>query len=142
MISVNPLEYLNAFKTLYAKCVGPVCQKHGITRMELDILFFLANNPCFDTAADMVERRFLSKSQVSASVRLLSERGCLRKEYQGNNRKTAHLRICDAALEIVADGRKAQESFFSIMVRGIPREELDGMRRCMECMQKNIKEYL
>lgn len=142
MIPPNPLEHQNAFKTLYSKCVGPVCQKHNITRMELDILLFLANNPCFDTATDIIEIRYLSKSQVSASVNLLHERGYLKKEYQEHNRKTAHLRICAQASEIVEDGRKAQERFFSIMVWGIPEGELDIMKQCMEHMQKNIDNYL
>ena len=39
MIPLNLLEHQNAVKALYSKCVGPVCQKHDITRMELDILF-------------------------------------------------------------------------------------------------------
>ena len=33
-------ENQNAIKTLYAKCVGDVCVRHEITRMELDILLF------------------------------------------------------------------------------------------------------
>ena len=142
MIPLNPLEHQNAFKTLYSKCVGSVCRKHNITRMELDILLFLANNPCFDTAKDIVELKYLSKSQVSASVKLLTERGYLRKEYQDNNRKTEHLIVCKPAAEIVSDGQCAQKRFFSIMVKGIPKEELEGMKRCMNCMMKNIHEYL
>ena len=59
--------------------------------MELDILLFLANNPSFDTATDIIEVRYLSKSQVSFSIKLLEQWGYLRKEYLGCNRKTAHL---------------------------------------------------
>lgn len=142
MIPLNPLEHQNAFKTLYSKCVGPVCQKHNITRMELDILLFLANNPCFDTATDIIEIRYLSKSQVSSSVSTLSKRGYLKKEYQKNNRKTAHLKICAPASGIVEDGQRAQERFFAIMVYGIPEKEIEGMKQCMEHMLKNIDDYL
>ena len=71
MLPLNPWEHQNAVKTLYSKCVGEICVWHGITRMELDILLFLANNPCFDTATEIVEIRYLSKSQVSSSVKLL-----------------------------------------------------------------------
>ena len=65
MLPINPWEHQNAVKSVYAKCVGKICETHAITRMELDILLFLANNPCFDTATDIVENRFLSKSHVS-----------------------------------------------------------------------------
>ena len=92
---INPLEQQNAVKTLYSEFVSPVCAKYGLTRIELDILLFLANNTRYDTATDIVEVRFLAKSQVSAAIKNLEARGCLRREYQLENRKTAHLRLCD-----------------------------------------------
>ncbi len=142
MIPINPLEHQNAMKTLYSKCVAWVCQKHRINRMELDILLFLANNPCYDTATDIVEVRCLSKSQVSASISTLEEHGFLKKMYTDGNRKTAHLILCDAASEIVTDGHKAQERFAAIMLEGLSKEELDCMKRCMEHMQNNIHRFL
>ena len=74
---VNPLEQQNAVKTLYSEFVSPVCAKYGLTRIELDILLFLANNTRYDTATDIVEVRFLAKSQVSAAIKNLEARGCL-----------------------------------------------------------------
>ncbi len=68
MLPLNPWEHQNVMKAFYSKCVEGVCEKHKITRMELDILLFLANNPLFDTASDIVEIRYLSKSQVSLSM--------------------------------------------------------------------------
>ena len=68
---VNPLEQQNAVKTLYSEFVSPVCAKYGLTRIELDILLFLANNTRYDTATDIVEVRFLAKSQVSAAIKNL-----------------------------------------------------------------------
>lgn len=142
MIPLNPLEYQNAVKALYSKCVERVCEEHGITRMELDILLFLANNPIYDTATEMIEIRYLSKSQVSASVRLLEEKGYIRKEYKKGNRKTAHLKICEAAFPVVEHGQAAQEHFMRVMMQGIPEKDIDGMRRCMEQMRKNITRYM
>ena len=106
---VNPLEQQNAVKTLYSEFVSPVCAKYGLTRIELDILLFLANNTRYDTATDIVEVRFLAKSQVSAAIKNLEARGCLRREYQLDNRKTAHLRLCGPAQPMIAAGRSAQE---------------------------------
>lgn len=71
---VNPLEQQNAVKTLYSEFVSPVCAKYGLTRIELDILLFLANNTHYDTATDIVEVRFLAKSQVSAAIKNLEAR--------------------------------------------------------------------
>ena len=138
MIPINPWEHQNAIKALYSKCVEGVCVKHGITRMELDILLFLANNPCFDTATDIIEVRYLSKSQVSSSIKLLEQCGYLRKEYLECNRKTGHLRICKEAMDIIRDGQAAQEEFISIMLSGFSREEIDRMKQYNDRILRNI----
>ncbi len=142
MIPLNPWEHQNAIKTLYSKCVEGVCVRHGITRMELDILLFLTNNPCFDTATDIVEIRYLSKSQVSSSIRTLEERAFIRREYAEKNKKTAHLRVCEPASPVIMDGREAQERFAAIMLRGLTEEECACMKRCFERMWENIDVYL
>ena len=142
MIPLNPWEHHNAIKTLYSKCVEDVIIRHQLTRMALDILLFLANNPCFDTATDIVEIRYLSKSQVSSSVNSLEKRGYVRREYAENNKKTAHLRICAPAQHIVKDGREAQEKFVSVMLQGLSEEECSCMKRCFERMWENIDCYL
>ncbi len=142
MIPLNLWEGQNTIKTLYAKCVGPICELHNITRMELDILLFLANNPHFDTATDIVEVRHLSKSQVSASIKLLEQRGFLVKRYTEDNRKTAHLIICDGAADIIADGRSAQEKFLTVMMQGFTENEMDCMRGYMGRIWENIDSYL
>ena len=129
MIPLNPWEHQNAIKVLYSKCVEGVCVKHNITRMELDILLFLANNPCFDTATDIIEVRYLSKSQVSSSIKLLEQRGYLSREYLECNHKTAHLRICREAMDIIHDGQAAQE-------------EIDSMKRYNDRILCNINAYL
>ena len=142
MIPTNPWEHQNAVKTLYSRCVGEICVKHGITRMELDILLFLANNPCFDTATDIVEIRYLSKSQVSSSIKLLEKQGWLRKEYADKNRKTAHLKICEAAADIVEDGRAAQEKFLKIMLNGFSEEEKESMKQYNARLLDNLNSYM
>lgn len=135
-------EHQNAIKALYSNCVGNVCRKHDITRIELDILLFLANNPCYDTATDIVEIRYLAKSQVSAAIKHMETCGYLTKEYARDNRKTAHLHICDSASDIVTDGQNAQHRFFEIMMEGISTDELESMKRCMDRISANIDRYL
>ena len=142
MIPINPWEHQNAIKALYSKCVERVCVKHNITRMELDILLFLANNPCFDTASDIIEVRYLSKSQVSSSIKLLEQCGYLRKEYLKCNRKTAHLRVCKEAMDIIHDGQAAQEKFISIMLNGFSQEEIDTMKQHNDHILRNINACL
>lgn len=142
MTPANMWEHQNAIKALYAKCVGNVCEKYDITRIEIDILLFLANNRMFDTATDIIEVRYLSKSQVSMAIRHMEACGYLRKEYTQDNHKLAHLRICDAAAGIVADGQAAQKKFIEIMMQGITPEDMDAMKRCLDQISGNIDRYL
>ncbi len=142
MIPINLWEHQNVIKTLYSRCVEQVCEKHKITRMDLDILLFLANNPAFDTATDIIEVRYLSKSQVSSSIKLLEQKGYLKKEYREGNRKTAHLKIQEGAEIIISDGRRAQADFFRIMFWGLGTEELEQMKQCHLHILENIHRYM
>ena len=85
-------------KRAYGQAMEPVCLRHGITRMELDVLLFLAVNPALDTATDIVEKRRLTKSHVSLAVNALVHKGYLSRTFQENNRKTVHLVLCASAL--------------------------------------------
>lgn len=142
MIPLNLWEHQNAVKALYSKCVNSVCVNYNITRMELDILLFLANNPHYDTATDIIEVRYLSKSQVSASIKLLEKGGFLRKEYKKGNHKTAHLVICEAASDIIADGKAAQEKFLALMLKGFTKEEITAMKQYTNHIWENIDSFL
>ena len=142
MIPLNLWEHQNTIKTLYSKCVSGICIKYNLTRMELDILLFLSNNPHFDTATDIVEIRYLSKSQVSSSVKLLVRRGFIKKEYSKDNHKTAHLKICDTASSIIADGRAAQEKFIAIMLKNFTQAEIDCIKQHTNRICQNIDNYL
>ena len=142
MMLLNPWEHQNALKTLYAKCVEETCTAHNITRIELDILLFLANNPCYETATDIVEVRYLAKSQVSTAIRLLEEKGYLRKEFAGHNRKTVHLKLCKSSGKIIHDGHSAQKKFLKIMLQGFSQEEIAAIEQYTGRMRRNINLYL
>lgn len=63
-------------------------QKHALTFMEFSMLLFLANNPAYTAAADKIPRFPVRPLFDGAG-------GLLRGEYQGNNRRTVHLLVCD-----------------------------------------------
>lgn len=132
-------EVQSLIKTLYSDCLEPVCEQHSLTRMELDILLFLANNPQFDTAASIIEMRRLTKSHVSTSIKALEARGLLTKSYAPGNRKTAHLSITPAAGGIVANGKAAQGSFYGIAFRDFSEEDLGTMKQLFSQIADNIR---
>lgn len=135
-------ELFSPMKALYSACVEPVCREYGVTRTELDILLFLANNPEYDTAAEIIEIRYLVKSHVSTSIKALEKQGYLKKDYHPDNKKTAHLSICEPAEELIAAGRAAQKRFFGILCEGMSAEETAMMQHFREHMAANIRNYL
>ncbi len=118
------LENYTAEKSLYAHTLAPVYQKYQLTYMELSALLFLANNPDFDTAAQIVKYRQLTKSHVSMSLKTLQQRGLLVGQQRPDDRRTVHLKLTDAARPIIADGQQAQQAFLDQMLAGFTPEEI------------------
>ena len=131
-----------ANESLYTATVSPVCEKYGLTYMEFTVLMFLANNPQFDTASDIVRYRHLTKSHVSMSVRSLQDKGLLKGEYHKPNRRTIHLTVLEDADPIVTDGRSAQQNYGSILFSGFDESEYALFVAYMKRIDNNIKECL
>lgn len=134
-------DHTSLTKRLYREMLRPVMQRYGLTRMELDILLFLANNPPYDTARDLVRLRLLSKSQVSVSLETLERRGYLSSWHTADNRKVAHLRLLPPSDAAVADGRDAQAAFIGVLTRGVPQQELAAFERTAARFAENIRAY-
>lgn len=133
---------IELLKRLYDHSIEPICAKYDMTRMELDVLLFLANNPDKDTASDLVDVRRLSKSHVSAAVANLAERGLIERAYRDGNRKTAHLAPTPSAAPLIADGRGAQQRFLSILCAGVSPTEMEAMGKITEHVLINLKNAL
>ena len=133
---------LSLFKKIYDQSLEPVCKKYQLTRMELDILLFLANNPGYDTAKDIIERRRLTKSHVSMSLKDLERRDLVQKEYYPGNQKTAHPKLSSASIQMVAEGQQAQKKFFQTVFRDFNPEDVSRMEDYFERMRKNMQNAL
>lgn len=107
----------------YDRALDAVCQKWGMTRNELCVLLFLANNPDYDRATDIVERLGISKSHVSAAVRGLDLAGYLKEETDKKDRRVVHLCPQPSADRLIQDGRKAQAWYFTNIMDGVTNEE-------------------
>ena len=129
-------------KRAYGQAMEPVCLRHGITRMELDVLLFLANNPGHDTAAELVSLRGLTKSHVSAAVAGLAMRGLLARSHRDGNRKTVHLTPLPAASPIIADGQAAQQQLAQALIAGFSSEELNMLNGAAERIIENMRAVL
>ena len=126
---------------VYKNMISPVYEKYRLTYMEFTVLMFLANNPQYDTATQIVRYRHLAKSHVSISIRSLQERGLILGEHKGGNHRTIHLSVAGKATDIIAAGRAAQNKFCEIVFAGFSKKEMEKLQQFTEQVNRNIKEY-
>ncbi len=136
---MKALDFVAYSTKLYEKQLEPVCRTYGLTAMELNILLFLANNPEYDTAKEIVERRYLTKSHVSISIRSLEEKRLLRKENRNGDHRTEHLVLLPASEEIVRSGQKAQDSFLRTLTAGLTETERENLRLYLNKIGENAE---
>lgn len=142
---IQPANYLDILgKSLksYAKQLEPVCKKWNLTRNELDVILFLYNNPEFDRASDIVSRRGIAKSHVSMSVASLEERSLLEKCFSENDRRISHLKLTEAAIEIAAEGKAAQQAFFEILFGNISKSEMEILDSITGKVSQNLDKLI
>ena len=129
-------------KKVYDRTIEPLCGFYHITRMELDILLFLANNPGYDTAKDIIEQKRFTKSHVSSSLKLLEEKGYLERSFRGDNHKTVHLTLQPASQQIVDAGQEAQRKVFNKIFGGLTADEIQVLEKITEKIRANIQKAL
>ena len=78
MRELNPsVEFANKTGLAYSAVCKPLCQKLHLPQTAFDILMFLANNPNYTTARDIVEVRHIKANLVSVNVDKLVQEGFL-----------------------------------------------------------------
>ena len=141
-IPYNLWELQGPIRALYTQCVEPVCQQYGVTRIELDILLFLANNPRHDTAADISEARYLAKSNVSNALKALESAGYLSKSAGVDDKRLVRLSLTGQAAEVVKAGQSAQSRFLDIVTDGLTMEDRGRLYSYAWTMENNIRTHL
>lgn len=136
------IDFLASFNELYELRMSPVSRSFDLTSMELSILLFLANNPGYDTATEIVKKRHLTKSHVSVSVRDLEERGLIRKEHRNGDNRSVHLTLLPAADRIVREGQRAQKEFLSDVTDRFSPEEREHLQAFIERINRNVLDAL
>ena len=122
------------FADAYHTAIAPLCASTGLPPAAADILLFLANNPEYTTARDIVEVRSIKANLVSQHVdRMVREGYLCRKEVQGDRRKR-DLSLTEKAMPIIEAGRRMQTDFFETLFHGISEGEKRAFFETMDIM--------
>lgn len=132
------LELTQNLLLAYTELCKPLCRELSITQTAFDILMFLANNPEYQTARDIVEIRHIKANLVSINVDKLVKEGYLRRELLRGDRRKIRLVCTEKAAPIVEQGRAMQVSFTELLLRGIPTEQRESFSRTLEAIAANL----
>ena len=136
------VELTKKFMAAYKAAQKKVCKAWNVPEVSLDILLFLANNPEYTTARDIVEVRSIKANLVSQHVdRMVREGYLCRKEVQGDRRKR-DLSLTEKAMPIIEAGRRMQTDFFETLFHGISEGEKRAFFETMDIMSRNMDEIL
>lgn len=136
------LEVINNSETLYKKLVEDIRNRYQLTQTEFDVLMFLFNNPECDKACDIVNKRHISKSHVSSSLKSLEKREYIQVKFEGDNKKNKHLVLCEKSKEITNAGKEIQNQLFNILMNGFSKEEIITYNNNLKRINQNVKEAL
>ena len=103
---------------------------------------FLHNNPCKDTASDIVELRMLPKANVSKAVEPLIQKGLLRRTQDAGDRRRVHLILTEDAQKMMPDISTVQEAFVTQLFDGFTSEERELYADMNVRIAKNAVERL
>lgn len=136
------VELTKKFMAAYKVAQKKVCKAWNVPEVSLDILLFLANNPEYTTARDIVEVRSIKANLVSQHVdRMVREGYLCRKEVQGDRRKR-DLSLTEKAMPIIEAGRRMQTDFFETLFHGISEGEKRAFFETMDIMSRNMDKIL
>ena len=125
------IEFGRKTAAAYAALCKPLCQKLHLTQTAFDILMFLANNPGYQTASDVVEMRKLKANLVSVNVDRLVQEGYLVREADPADRQP-----------IIVRGRALQEEFGQKLLENTTEAQRKAFCETMDIMNKNLDAIL
>ncbi len=122
----------------YHAACKPLCQELGLPQTAFDILLFLANNPTYKTARDIVEIRHIKANLVSVNVdRLVQEGYLIRQAVAGDRRKT-ELICTEKAQPVIFRGQQLQEEFSERLFYNIDDDMKESFFATISLIEKNL----
>ena len=116
----------------YNSLFDDLIKEYQISQIEIDILAFLANNPEYHYAQEIVDVRGISKAHVSIAVEKLVKRGFLNRETDPKNRRCNILKITDEASELITKIQDVQ------VYQGMSKEDKENFNYYLSKMYQNI----
>ena len=136
------MEFSRKLALAYTAVCNPLCQTLKLPQTAFDILLFLANNPAYQTAADIVEVRKIKANLVSVNVDKLVRDGYLTRESMPGDRRKTRLLCTEKAQPVIMQGRQLQSAFLQRLFAHTDQQMQDAFLKTIAIMDKNLNELL
>ena len=136
------MEFSRKLALAYTAICKPLCQTLKLPQTAFDILLFLANNPAYQTAADIVEVRKIKANLVSVNVDKLVRDGYLTREPMPGDRRKTRLLCTEKAQPIILQGRQLQTAFLQRLFAHTDQQMQDAFLKTISIMDKNLNGLL
>lgn len=129
-------------KKLLEKKMLPIIEECNIRQVELEILFFLANNKCDDTAKAIMQKRHISKAHISKSIDNLYVKGFIRLTPDEFDHRMMHISLEEKAHAVVEKVVHVHRECKNVLHRNISQEEVAIMYKVFKKMSSNIEDEI
>ena len=136
------IEFSRKVLLAYSAMCKPLCKELGLPQTAFDILMFLANNPEYKTASDIVEMRHIKANLISVNVDRLVNDGYLERNAVKGDRRKTELVCTEKALPIVERGRQLQQNFSERIFLDADDEVREAFFSALSVMNKNLDKIL
>ena len=136
------MEFSRKLALAYTAVCKPLCQTLKLPQTAFDILLFLANDPAYQTAADIVEVRKIKANLVSVNVDKLVRDGYLTRESMPGDRRKTRLLCTEKAQPVIMQGRQLQSAFLQRLFAHTDQQMQDAFLKTIAIMDKNLNELL
>ena len=127
------------FKKKIKKSYKFIEKKYKLTKNELIIISYLAENSESNLSSDIVKNLGFSKSHVSLSVTNLIKSGYLNTISNKQDKKKMHLVLKDKASEIINDIKTVKTNFENQLFSGFSDNEKKQFSALLKKLVRNVK---
>lgn len=126
----------------YNDMFDELIKKYHITQIEINVLAFLANNPEYQHAQDIVNIRGISKGHASIAIEKLVQKELITRQCDPQNRRCNILLITDKATDLIKEIQDIQKQFTKLKFSHLTQEEITIYQNILTKIYKNLGGYV
>lgn len=112
------------YKKFQEAYLSEIFEKYSLNLTDIRVLLFLYEHKSYDTARDIVENHYLTKSYVSKSIEKLIEKGFLERRSLQGDRRYIHLLVKEEAFPVIEMTQEKKQKMLKRLFEGISPEYL------------------